>query len=166
MIVCFLAILKSGCAYLGLDVTHPDDHINFMLEDSEAVLVLADAANKGRLNDGLRIITLEDVSIAGNLPGAHQVNVQPTDAAYVIYTSGSTGRPKRTTIHHKALQNLVQWHNSTFNISAIDQCTQVTSISFDASIFEIWPPLIAGAALHIINKELLLDIKALQRKVI
>ncbi|MDP2414102.1 non-ribosomal peptide synthetase [Daejeonella sp.] len=166
MIVCFLAILKAGCAYLALDISHPDDHINFLLEDSEAVLVLADAANKGRLNDGLRIITLEDVSFAGYLPGEHIVNVQPTDAAYVIYTSGSTGRPKGTTIHHKALQNLVQWHNSTFNITAIDHCTQVASISFDASIFEIWPPLIAGAALHIINKELLLDIKALQRKVI
>jgi len=166
MILCFLAILKAGCEYLALDTAHPDEHINFLLEDSGAVLVIADAANKSRLSGGFGVITLDDVNLGEYRLDTHVEDAQPTDAAYVIYTSGSTGRPKGTTIHHKALQNLVQWHNTTFNITAADQCTQVASISFDASMFEIWPPLIAGATLHILNKELLLDIKALQTKVI
>lgn len=166
MIMCFLAILKAGCAYLALDVTHPDDRINFMLEDSGAAIALADAANKGRLTGGLRVITIDDLSLAEYLVGALVENVQPADAAYMIFTSGSTGHPKGMTIHHKALQNLVHWHNTTFNIAANDQCTQLASISFDASIWEIWPALSAGATLHMLNKELLLDVTALQTKVI
>lgn len=166
MIVCFLAILKSGCAYLGLDVTHPDDRINFMLEDSGAVITLADAANKGRLRSDLPVITIEDLNLTENPLGTFIENVQPANPAYVIYTSGSSGLPKGIKIHHKALQNLIHWHKTTFNISPNDQCSQVTSISFDASVWEIWPVLCAGATLHIFNKELILDIKALQTKVI
>src|SRR5688572_27992622 len=69
--------------------------------------------------------------------------------AYVIFTSESTGRPKGVEVPHSALLNLVQWHNSEYNITPADRATLFASPAFDASVWEMWPYLIAGASLWV-----------------
>ena len=71
------------------------------------------------------------------------------DLAYVIYTSGSTGQPKGVQIEHRSLMNLVTWHQRTYSISPDDRATHLASPAFDASVWEIWPYLTAGASVHI-----------------
>ncbi|MCG8349646.1 MAG: condensation domain-containing protein, partial [Chloroflexales bacterium] len=66
-----------------------------------------------------------------------------------IYTSGSTGRPKGVQIEHRGLLNLIFWHQRAFEVSASDRATLVAGPGFDASVWEIWPCLTAGASLHI-----------------
>jgi amino acid adenylation domain-containing protein len=73
----------------------------------------------------------------------------PESLAYVIYTSGSTGRPKGVEITHANLASLVDWHNAAFGVTAADRSSQVAGLGFDAAVWEIWPPLAAGAALHV-----------------
>ncbi|MDP2414101.1 non-ribosomal peptide synthetase [Daejeonella sp.] len=165
MIVCFLAVLKAGCAYLAIDVAHPTEHREFILGDSGATVLLTNHDHSIQ-SDVLPVICLQDINLESYPEYAPVIYIQPTDPAYVIYTSGSTGKPKGVAIHHKALQNLVHWHNTSFGVTTADHCTQVAGISFDASVWEIWPTLFAGAALHILNRELLLDVQALQREVI
>jgi amino acid adenylation domain-containing protein len=82
-----------------------------------------------------------------------QTQVQPEHLVYVIYTSGSTGRPKGVAVSHQNLTNLVAWHCQTFHLSPSDRTTQLAGIGFDASAWEIWPSLLAGASLHLPTEE-------------
>ncbi|MDO8991575.1 MAG: amino acid adenylation domain-containing protein [Daejeonella sp.] len=165
LMVCLLAVLKAGCAYLAIDFAHPTEHREFILSDSGAFLLITDDG-KAVTSGILPVIALQDINLEANPEYVPAVNLQPTHPAYVIYTSGSTGKPKGVSIHHQALQNLVHWHNTTFGVTATDHCTQVAGMSFDASVWEIWPTLCAGAALHILDRELLLDVLALQTEII
>jgi amino acid adenylation domain-containing protein len=82
--------------------------------------------------------------------------------AYVIYTSGSTGAPKGVEITHESLSNLVSWHQNAFRITPEDRATCVARVGFDASVWEIWPYLTAGASLHVPDDNKLNDPEALQ----
>ena len=75
----------------------------------------------------------------------------------MVYTSGSTGRPKGVLVEHAGLSNLVEWHRAAFELSAGDRCTQISSPGFDAAVWEIWPSLSVGAALHIVPEGLRTD---------
>ena len=85
-------------------------------------------------------------STAGRMPAA---TVAPSDLAYVIYTSGSTGKPKGVAATHRSLMNLVAWHQREYGVTAQDRATLIASPAFDASAWEIWPYITAGASLHI-----------------
>jgi non-ribosomal peptide synthetase component F len=83
--------------------------------------------------------------------------LRPENLAYVIYTSGSTGRPKGTELCHRGLVNLVAWHRETYQVSPADRSTQLASPGFDASVWELWPYLTAGASVHIPDDATRLD---------
>jgi len=73
------------------------------------------------------------------------------DLAYTIFTSGSTGRPKGVLVTHANLLNLVSWHRRAFNVTAADRATLHASPGFDASVWEMWPYLAAGASLYVVD---------------
>src|SRR5438045_3722122 len=73
--------------------------------------------------------------------------VTPGNLAYVIYTSGSTGRPKGVMISHEAILNRLLWMQTAFPLTESDKVLHKTSISFDASVWELFVPLLAGAQL-------------------
>jgi acyl-coenzyme A synthetase/AMP-(fatty) acid ligase/acyl carrier protein len=68
--------------------------------------------------------------------------------AYVIFTSGSTGQPKGVQITQQSLLNLVHWHVRTFGVTIADRASQLSNISFDAAVWELWPYLVSGASVH------------------
>jgi non-ribosomal peptide synthetase component F len=128
-----------------------------MLADSGAAAVLTQRALLERLPAQQRAgaICLDDdwdaVTVAErqNRVG----HVDGDNLAYVIYTSGSTGRPKGVGISHQALSNLVSWHLRAFEVSAVDRATLLAGVSFDASVWELWPYLCSGAALDVPSDE-------------
>lgn len=96
--------------------------------------------------------------------GTNLVNSnQPADLAYNIFTSGSTGTPKGILIEHQSLVNLCCWHNTYYSVTTDDRATKYAGFGFDASVWEIFPYLTAGASLHFISEELKLDIYRLNR---
>jgi amino acid adenylation domain-containing protein len=80
------------------------------------------------------------------------VTVEPGDLAYVIYTSGSTGRPKGVLIEHRSLLNLCHWYNTYYEITPQDRGTLVAAQGFDASVWELWPYLAAGASVSVADE--------------
>ena len=84
---------------------------------------------------------------------APETGVVPENLSYVVYTSGSTGKPKGVEIPHAGLMNLVRWHCDLYQVKPEDRGTQIASPAFDASIWELWPYLAAGASLHIPDEE-------------
>jgi non-ribosomal peptide synthase protein (TIGR01720 family) len=71
----------------------------------------------------------------------------------VIYTSGSTGRPKGVAVQHGSLANLVEWHQRKYGIGPTDRATLLAGLGFDASVWEMWPYITAGASLYIPEEE-------------
>ncbi len=155
-----LAVLKAGGAYVPLDPEYPSERLAFMIEDANLKVMLTQRQIQAQLPvqntaSDLQIIDLDrDESELGAESDANLSNLASSDhLAYVIYTSGSTGKPKGVEICHLGLLNLINWHQQTYCVTPADRATQIASPAFDASVWEIWPYLAAGASIHIPDAE-------------
>ncbi|HEX9939135.1 MAG TPA: amino acid adenylation domain-containing protein, partial [Longimicrobium sp.] len=153
MMVGLLATLKAGGAYVPLDPAHPAERLGGMLADSAPVALLTQGPLAG-LFDGADVRVIDLVADAGTWagepetnPGVRSIGLTPEHLAYVIYTSGSTGTPKGVMVEHRSLANLVAWHRAAFGVTAGDRSSSVAGFGFDATTWEVWPPLCTGAAL-------------------
>ena len=148
LVVAQLAVLRAGAVYVPLDPVYPRERLARMVADAGVLLVLTDSAHRQLLSeDGPPGVCLDaDVAcLSGLSTVAPDVVVDPEQLAYVVYTSGSTGTPKGVGVPHAGLENLVQWHNRTFGVTAADRAALVASVGFDASVWELWPYLAVGA---------------------
>lgn len=162
--VSVLGVLKSGAAYAALDPTHPAARLTRMINDSGAKVVLTLASIRGRVRaEGLRVICLdtEEEALARRPATPTGVRSAMSDRAYIIFTSGSTGEPKGVELTHEGLANLVAWHNREYRLGPGDRTTLLAGVGFDASVWEMWPAMCAGAALHVVDEETLGDTDAL-----
>ncbi|WP_433414394.1 non-ribosomal peptide synthetase [Microtetraspora malaysiensis] len=143
LVVGLLAVLKAGGAYVPLDPEYPRDRLEFMLSDCGARVLLTQRHLEPA--GPLRTVLLEDDY---ELPSDDLEPVAgPDDAAYLIYTSGSTGRPKAVVNTHRAIVNRLAWMQETFGLTVDDVVMQKTPTSFDVSVWELFWPLLHGAAL-------------------
>ncbi|HEX3252482.1 MAG TPA: amino acid adenylation domain-containing protein [Pyrinomonadaceae bacterium] len=156
MIIALLAVLKAGGTYLPLDPSYPIERLSFMLEDSQAAVLVTSGETAEELPAAwLQVIDLEDEreEIDKQSDENLDVPVSGEQAAYVIYTSGSTGRPKGVMVTHAGLLNLTEAQRESFDPQPNDHVLQFASLSFDASIFEIVMALCKGASLWLAAKE-------------
>ncbi|RDV12934.1 amino acid adenylation domain-containing protein, partial [Pontibacter diazotrophicus] len=159
-----LGILKAGGAYVPVDPSYPQERIRFMLEDTDASLVLSGSAYKGLLDGEERELVLLDSDwdkIAKESSEKPDVKLQPSNLAYVIYTSGSTGKPKGVLVEHGGVVNLCSWHMKEFSLSSNSRSTMMAGVGFDASAWEVWPVLVSGASLYIVEDEQRLEAERL-----
>lgn len=152
MVVAWLGILKAGAAFVPVDPAYPADRVAFQLEDCGARVLLVRAG--GHLGAKLPGVTVLDLKADGRELAAESdsnptASTNSRQLAYVIYTSGSTGRPKGVQIEHRSLMNLVTWHLTTYGVTPDERATHLASPAFDASVWEIWPYLAAGASVHV-----------------
>ncbi|PJI10003.1 MULTISPECIES: non-ribosomal peptide synthetase [Clostridium] len=153
-IVGMLAIIKSGAAYLPIDEDYPEARINYMIKDSRSKLLLIKKHQLKKINlerTSVQLIDLKSADIfKESKENLKNINT-PKDLVYVIYTSGSTGNPKGVCVENKNLVKLVN-NPDCIEINENDRVLQSGSLSFDASVFQIWIALLNGAALHLENK--------------
>jgi amino acid adenylation domain-containing protein len=155
-VVGIVAVLKAGGAYVSLDPTYPRDRLSFLLEDAGAPVLLTESRFLEVLPETSAAVICLDGGwdgIVGEDRWAPAHGADPENLAYVVYTSGSTGRPKGVEIPHAGLMNLVRWHQILYGVVAEDRGTQIASPAFDASIWELWPYLAAGASVHVPDEE-------------
>jgi amino acid adenylation domain-containing protein len=166
LIVALLAILKAGGAYVPLDPAYPGERLAHILDDAAPVLLVADAQGREALGDTGNLAVLDPVSFAHTLTQhAHDPIVPGLNSrhlAYVIYTSGSTGRPKGVMVEHGSVVNLLCSMTGITGITQRDRMLCLTTVAFDMSIPELYLPLVAGAALILIQRGDARDPAALQ----
>ncbi len=149
MIVGVLGILKAGGAYVPLDPTYPQERLAFMIDDTQAPVILTHTKLTGKLPAySGRIVNLDDDPGSAYADDDLDGGATADSLAYVMYTSGSTGAPKGTGIVHRAIVRLVK--NTNFaNLTADETFLQLATLSFDASTLEIWGSLLNGGKLVI-----------------
>ncbi len=146
LLIALLAILKSGAAFLPLDVSLPEGRVNAVVKDSGAILVVSSSQWAGRLPLlPARIVCIDTekkIWAKENRAGLF-LPYAPQHLAYVTYTSGSTGKPKGVMIEHR---------NLTASLAGMDQILgteagvwlAMANISFDISITEMLWTLVNG----------------------
>jgi len=150
-VIGLLGIWKAGGAYLPIDPSYPRERIAFMLEDAGVKVIATQEKFLSKLPIHIRKVVLDkDQDTISRFPHTNpSASVMADNLAYVIYTSGSTGKPKGVEVGHRSLLNLVTWHQRTYGLQREDRATQLAGPAFDASVWELWPYLGAGASIHI-----------------
>ena len=162
MIIGLLAILKSGGAYVPLDPSYPQNRLLFILEDTGSKLVLTQEKLLDRMPfliaEGREAICLDsDWEFIANASKENlDKHSSANDTAYIIYTSGSTGFPKGVMIQHRAIINTIYNQIQLLLLNEKSKVLQFASLSFDASVWEIYSTLLVGATLVVGSKEQLL----------
>jgi amino acid adenylation domain-containing protein len=165
LVVAALATLQAGAAYTPVDPGAPVDRLAATLADAAPTVVVTRRGLAPRVpRGGWPILTLDgDAAAIDSQPTTDPATeCSDSDLAYIIYTSGSTGRPKGVEVTHGNLNNLVLWHHAEFKVTAADRAPLMSSPGFDASVWETWPYLAAGASLHVPDDVVRMDPEALR----
>jgi amino acid adenylation domain-containing protein len=158
MVVGLLGILKAGGAYVPLDPAYPSERIAYMLCDSRLPVLLIQQELVASLPESrAQIVCLDTLGAVISTESVENPNsgASASNLAYMIYTSGSTGEPKGVLIPHSGLLNLVFWHTRAFGVTSPDRATQLAVTAFDASVWELWPYLVAGASIYLVEHEII-----------
>jgi amino acid adenylation domain-containing protein/thioester reductase-like protein len=148
MIICMLAILKAGCAYLPIDPTYPQKRIQYILDDSKCSLLLTSSSIETNYIEIPKIFVSMDSLISDD---DFKDCSRPENLAYIIYTSGSTGNPKGVMINNENIVNTLLWRKNTYLFNEKITVLQIPSFSFDSSVEDIFTPLISGSKLVLSN---------------
>lgn len=153
LVATMLGCLRAGAAYIPLEPGYPRDRLAHVLGESSARLLVVDDSGLAAIGDDAVAVPVRtfdalsvrvDVSATATLPALH-----PDMPAYVIYTSGSTGKPKGVVVAHGALANHMMWMIREFDFSRDDRFLFKTPSGFDASVWEVYAPLMCGATMVI-----------------
>jgi len=159
MIVALIGTLKTGKAYVPLDITYPENRLAYMLKDSEAYLVLTNNQNvslaeklAAKIKNNIKIINIDTLYIDVTVP-VENVKREPSGdkLAYILYTSGSTGRPKGVMQTHENVCHYIRNWTDRFSVTDADRMTLLSAFSHDGSIPDIYGSLLNGATLYPYN---------------
>jgi len=146
-------ILRSGAAYVPIDVHAPAARQQAIITDAELKVVIGRGAQSPELTAESHLLEIEALiqaittkPIAGELPP-----VDSHSLAYVIYTSGTTGRPKGVMIEHHSVINRLEWMQKNYPLDTSDVILQKTPVIFDVSVWELFWWSFAGASVYLLE---------------
>ncbi|PSB11067.1 non-ribosomal peptide synthetase [Pleurocapsa sp. CCALA 161] len=156
LVIALLATLKAGGAYIPLDPSYPLERLAFMLENSQASILITQQFIQEKLPPHqAQVVFLE----REQKPNAEESKANPNcnlsldNLAYVIYTSGSTGKPKGAMNTHRGILNRLLWMQDAYQLTTVDSVLQKTPFSFDVSVWEFFWCLMVGARLIVAKPE-------------
>ncbi|PHM40752.1 non-ribosomal peptide synthetase [Xenorhabdus szentirmaii] len=157
MVVSILAVLKAGGTYVPISPEYPAERVQFILSDIIAPCIITQQQYRATLANYSQILSEHPILIPADEQTATTAlpveNLTPinksTDLAYIIYTSGTTGQPKGAMIEHSSVSNLAQFIARTHSLNPQTRTLFFSNYVFDASVFEIFPALLAGSSLFI-----------------
>ena len=162
MAIVSLGVLKAGCAYQPLDPSYPKERLNFMMQDANAKLLIADEQLRPIVDEYQgEVMLTKDIP---QLPLSQITNTQhpsPNTLFILLYTSGSTGVPKGCQLTHANLVAFCNWYQRFYSLKPEHKVAAYASYGFDACMMDMYPALTCGASVHIIPEEIRIDLIAL-----
>ncbi|WP_409300778.1 amino acid adenylation domain-containing protein [Pseudomonas sp. KCJK8993] len=153
-VVFMMAIVKVGAVYLPLDPDYPTARFDFILEDTQAELVITSKAYEHKFFTFRGVLIIPDSDWEKALIDRQTISnllkeIPSSSLMYVIYTSGSTGIPKGVAVQHSAIASFIENIQPAINFSSENTAIQILSYTFDASFVDTWMPLLMGATLYL-----------------
>ncbi|HXQ73628.1 MAG TPA: amino acid adenylation domain-containing protein, partial [Pyrinomonadaceae bacterium] len=156
MLIALLGTLKTGAAYLPLDVQAPARRLWFILQDAEVSAVITQNQFRGSFREETEFpiwcLDTEVLPDNGDRPENPPVVAHPENLAYVIYTSGSTGNPKGVMIENRGLINYLSWARTAYRMGEGSRTLVHSPFSFDLTITGLLLPLIAGGTVELVSQ--------------
>jgi len=165
LVAAMIAVWRAGGAYVPLDPEYPAERLRFLLEDA-GVAVLVTRPGLVEAPGGCAVVEIKDSKdfkdnkdqeTAESLESLKSLESLESFTAYLIYTSGSTGLPKGVVTHHRGLLSFLLAARRLLDLGPESRVPQTTSPSFDASVLEIFPTLLAGGTLFVLSRDTLLS---------
>jgi amino acid adenylation domain-containing protein len=153
MVVAIVGVLKAGGTYVPIDLAYPADRLAFMLEDTQAPVLLTQKALVPSLPPhAAKVVCLDTEwdTIARESPENPENQTTGDNAAYIIFTSGSTGKPKGVLVTHHNVVRLFTQTEQWYGFHELDVWTLFHSYAFDFSVWEIWGALLYGGRLVVV----------------
>lgn len=161
MIISILAVLKAGGTYIPIDPEYPQDRVEYMLNNSNAKLLLTFESLKDKVIFDNKIF----VELSSNIYTKNKSNLDNInnydDLTYMIYTSGSTGLPKGVMLKNINIVNFIYSMQQAFNLTEKNSIVSITTISFDIFVLESLLPLLTGMKIVIASEKAQRDTKLL-----
>jgi myxalamid-type polyketide synthase MxaB len=155
MLATLLGVWKAGGAYVPLDPNFPADRLAYMLESSQAKVLVTQQSVRGVLPEfhGTTVLLDDDwAAISQHAESAPPRSSHAENLAYVLYTSGSTGMPKGVEIPQQAVVNFVSSMAKAPGLQPCDVMLAITTLSFDISVLELYLPLTVGAKIFLASR--------------
>ncbi|AWN22234.1 hypothetical protein DKM44_02435 [Deinococcus irradiatisoli] len=154
-VMSILAVLKAGGAYVPLDPSHPAARLTFILEDTEAPLVITTRKLQASLPFTTAQVIYADQLLEEPQEQGENLDLplRPEQLAYIIYTSGSTGTPKGVLGLHQGMVNRLDWMWKTYPFTPGEVLCQKTALGFLDSMWEMFGPLLRGVPSVIVPDE-------------
>ena len=150
MVLGALAVLKTGCAYLPLDPSYPEERLSYMQQDANSCMLLTEKE-------------FEELSKNTNAKAKANAELKPSDLFILLYTSGSTGVPKGVQLEHGNLVAFCHWYQRYYDLHEGHKVAAYASFGFDACMMDLYPALTCGAAVYIVPEDLRLNLPELGR---
>lgn len=155
MVIGLMGALKAGKTYVPLDPGYPGERLKYMLEDSEARVIITGNANYGlanrlreRVNRNIAIVNIDEIENDKMEPGENPgISIDPKDLAYILYTSGSTGQPKGVMQNQRNVLHFARVYANALHLNSSDRLTLFSSYGFDAAKMDIYGALLNGGTL-------------------
>ncbi|CAG8957188.1 hypothetical protein HYFRA_00009389 [Hymenoscyphus fraxineus] len=157
-IITQVAVLYAGGTCVTLDPLLPDNQLEERLTRVGARNVLVDEGNQNRLVS-LRHIIVDENKLFQNGHSKETKEIVETNldhCTHLIHTSGTTGAPKPVQILARSILQVV-YHAPLVPLDPSDIVVHVNNTSFDVALFDVWAPLLRGASIVIMPKNVLLD---------
>lgn len=163
MLICFLACVKSGHAYIPVDFSLPSQRIEDIIWSSQTRLILSPGESPER--EGIRTVQSDEInrlirSHLGKTP-SKVYQVKHHETYYIIYTSGSTGKPKGVQITLANLESFVRWGVGVGRFPEGEVFLNQAPFSFDLSVMDLYLALASGSTLYSIDKAMIAEPKEL-----
>jgi enterobactin synthetase component F len=154
LLIVLLAIMRTGAAYLPIDLESPLERTALVLDDALPIVLIAESKLHARFaNRDVTLLQPEHLD-ASLITSEEEPDLStPNATAYVLYTSGSTGRPKGVEVTHRNLANFLHGMQRELDVTARDRFLAVTTIVFDIAGLELYLPLTVGARVVMASSE-------------
>jgi len=150
LISSIIGVLKSRNVFVPLDVDDPIKRIETMLKEACIKYIITDKKEiKNRFKNKYKIIFISDVYQEKMINTIGLPKCKPEDGIYIYFTSGSTGKPKAILGQNKSLTHFIDWEIKELKADKSIKVSQLTSISFDASLRDFFVPLLSGGTICI-----------------